>query len=369
MSVQDPAPPASETLDRQVFERIFLACCRVPAVLFAIGLAILTVLRCGWNRYEALDVHLDFAKQFPVPIRSYKATSVVGTALAFLLGIRKKEAWWYLHIAGTLLLACVAGMLIARLMKDSKQRRAAAILLMLSPAPIVLLQLVGHYDLFTLFGGILLGLAPSWPYALLSGLLVGFSHGEQGVVMAAATAAVGTGLRIDFKTRIAAFVAACGAARLFVWCWFAAYDWSVRDRAALLDYHLARSVLGFLRASTAALYTWYGPLWIVILAALWAQRHDRRSLLALVAGLIVIPGLATVVTLDGTRVFICCALPGLCWLLRELLTQRTRWSQTLPVYALTGIIVIAAPFLPAYMAWRWGRLLTPWAHVVPDGRQ
>jgi hypothetical protein len=248
-----------------------------------------------------------------------------------------------------------------RLLRGSEQRRALAILLCSSAAPVVLAQLIGHYDVFTLLGGILFGLSAGVPMAICSGVFTGFANAEQGVLMAVCAACVAWGLsRTTLYLRIALFALACVGARLIVWQWFAEYGWTSSNRTGLLSENLSRALIGFLRTGMTGVYTWHGPLWGLIALVLWSQRHTAKPFLGCALGLVLLPAAVTITTLDGTRVFVCCALPALCFLLREWLANPEELTPGVPPAAVAGILLIATPLLPAFITWTDGQMFAPW---------
>jgi hypothetical protein len=349
-------------------ERVVRWSCEVPAATFFLMLSMLTVLRCGWQKYEAIDPLLEFARSFPAPSNSYKANSVLGVALAALVGATKRTPWWRLHGLVTLALTAVTLYLVVKSLGDRASRRHMGILLFSSSAPVVALQLVGHYDVFTLFGATLLGLGTSVAGAAVGGLVVGASNGEQGLVMAACALLVAFALRLGQRRRLAAFAAACLLARVGVLYWLQAYGVSASGRGALLGENLRRALHGFLHDGTTAIYSWHGPLWVVVALAIWAHRSAPARMASLAAGLIAIPAAAAVTSLDGTRVFVCCVWPSLCLLTREWSAGEASWTRELPREKIAGFVLLAIPVLPAYLTWVDGRLLPPWDHFTPLGK-
>ena len=67
---------------------------------------------------------------------------------------------------------------------------------------------------------------------------------------------------------------------------------------------------GFLYAFPVSLYTWYGAMWLIVLFVIGSL--TGRSRWWVVASLLVLPGLFTVTTLDGTRVFVCVVAAARC---------------------------------------------------------
>lgn len=66
---------------------------------------------------------------------------------------------------------------------------------------------------------------------------------------------------------------------------------------------LSDSLRNNITMGTTGIFGWFGLAWIAVILCLWGIRQDRLGVGLVSIGLIGLPALVTITTLDGTRVF------------------------------------------------------------------
>jgi len=177
-----------------------------------------------------------------------------------------------------------------------------------APASSTLLIGIGKYDVFTVLGAFILVLSRSLPGSLAGSLIVTSGNPEQAMVAAVGLLAVSFAPQLrDFRSRA---VIALGTSVLG---WVAVQVWFAQNEMTTGRLHLIRVFLGeslgrFAGSPELSLWSWFGAGWIVVLVALVLVGRGSRWPLAL--GLIAIPGIASISTADGARVFAAVVLPS-----------------------------------------------------------
>ena len=340
---------------------------------FVVGLVVLTVARTGLGMGGSEGM-LRFARSFPEPVPSWRANSVVGPALAHVLGVADEQAWRVVHaLVIVAAVAVVAACLRSRL-PGAGDRRVVAVWLTFTTVPAAILQKVGSYDPYTVIGTALVVLPrrAQLPLAIVGGALVGATNAEQGMVALVGALVLASLLpmaeaerraqRIGLVTGMAAVV----VARIGVLAWFAASEVEVHSRGDVFSTYLDDSLGRAAGAGGTGVYGWLGASWLlvgfgVVLLAASVQRRARWWV-GLVAGVGLLPALATVTTFDGTRVFamvtFASVLVGTCWIVEH---AEGDWGVALR--RLTAAVVLVSPILPVVLSDPTGEafFVFPWA--------
>lgn len=271
-------------------------------------LLVLLVLKVGvaWETYNIETFFLPASQALPVPVDWYSA-SVGHLAIPRLLGINSLQAWVALYAFLVLgVLACAAF-----LGTRTRGVPPGAVLLFVMSTTGVATTLVtlGKYDALTLFGAILLGLGRSHATAFVGALVMALGNPEQAVVAALALLLVSLAVELRFwraRALIALITSTASWALVQVWM-LSSGVWG--NRLSLLSVWLQDSLDRVLRSPFNEIWSWFGMAWIVVFAVLIAV--GRRSRVMVFLGLVVVPGLVTVITADGARVFGLVSLPAL----------------------------------------------------------
>ncbi|MFM2438535.1 MAG: hypothetical protein RLZ55_1354, partial [Actinomycetota bacterium] len=228
------------------------------------------------------------------------------------------------------------------------------------------------YDIFLITGSALVALGRRWWLVVIGALIACSANPEQSIVAAACLLLVSMAPRFRAKRRDALIFGGIAIANwLAVSAWFALNDVD-GSRALLFPVWIAKSLQGFLEAFPLSPYSWFGALWLVVLFVV-GSLHGR-SRWWVVAGLFALPGLFTVLTLDGTRVFVCVVTAAALFVVHEQLhtIRHGEVAAVLPdpvrsgpdpgnIAAFAGIITVAVLLLPSVYYYGFnGYIGVPW---------
>ncbi len=339
----------------------------------------------------------------------YLLTDVSMTGLAAALGQTSPHEVARLHLV--VLVVCWAAVVaLARHRFGYGTARNLTVLLAAAPVVTVSMQWLGQPDPLTAMAGMAMVLVrPRWAVAVL-GVLVGLTHPEQGVFMAATAATVrcflpdGETTRPDAGTseaearpvhraavvlvELAVGVSAVAAGRLLTQIWFWVNDMVIATpRTAYLRYGAGSFWHHHSQAPGALLWSLWGPLWFVVagLAAVGISGRSTGSheagrpgndrhlplVLGVLALLAVIPML---ITLDETRVYAVITAPLLVGAglaithgpftgaLRERVVVRASVALLVVTAMLPGVMVTGTP------SWRQPLETPDMARFLVDGR-
>ncbi|MFN8052857.1 MAG: hypothetical protein U0Q22_15535 [Acidimicrobiales bacterium] len=288
---------------------------RLATWKFVALVTVVTVVRSGVGLKRGEDF-IDLARSFPRPNGGYWSWAVLSPGIAHLVHATTGHRWLLLHLGLVLATFALVGWLLSKRLDTGAKWRAASVWVAVSAMPPVSLQWLGHYDVWMYAGGALAALADRWALIAIGGALIGATNVEQGL-----PGLVGMGLVLVALDRpsparaavvrsgvaIASAVAAHVAIGLF---WWVRYRVTVPHRSGAFFENLHDSLVSNLGAGTTGVFAWYGLAWTVVLVALWRVHGDRRALWPALGGLLVVPAVLTLTTLDGTRVFAAIACPA-----------------------------------------------------------
>lgn len=284
---------------------------RLPAWLLLAWVAALVVLRGGasWGSYGEM---VTFARNFPHPGETFRSNAVLGPLLAWATGMDTRVRWLALHATSTVGWFVAAAWLLRRSVGDATRWRAAVVWLSFTAVPTSLLRHVGAYDVHTFWGALLVALGGSPWTVLAGGALMGATNAEQGVLALVCGALVSwalpdaEGRRPDLRSTVRRFMPALVglvAARVAVLAWFGQLGATVQGRSDAFGYLWRDSLSNAVSLGGTGAYSWLGAGWVLVLVALWLLRRQPVRWLAAAVGLVAVPATATIVTLDGSRVF------------------------------------------------------------------
>lgn len=303
----------------------------------------LLVLTLGGLRFGLKPVGPPFVASFVEAAQAFPAavnqnsTSLGIVLLMRGLGISGLVEWWF--VAG---LGCLASLLALALALRRMQSwwRVTLVVVVLSPAFGVLVGLVGHYDLFTVAGSVVVVTARRHAVAAVGGVIACLGNPEQMAIAALALAIVSvalSGLRLRAGLLAGVVLLWTLGLRLLHGADSARLDLLV-DRGMMLT-----SLRRWLADWPLATWAFLGPLWILL--ALCLTQRPWRARIAILAGCVVIPAVASILTLDGTRVFVATGIAALVGVVH--LTWRERWSTHLADPSVLGVAMLGLLFLPA----------------------
>lgn len=310
------------------------------------------------------------ARELPKPLNWFSSSwgpSVFGR----ITGLDASENTWNTGFLIATLAALAAGAFVI-LWRPTPRHRIALVVIACSPLPTVMLYGIGRYDLFLITGSALVALGWRWWLVVIGALIACSANPEQSIVAAACLLLVAGAPRFRAKRRDALIFGGIAVANwIAVTMWFAHYEVD-GSRALLFPVWVAKSVQGFLEAFPLSLYSWFGALWLMVLFVVGSL--TGRSRWFVIAGLFALPGLFTVTTLDGTRVFVCVATAAALFVVHEQLhtIEHGEVSRLLPspvrsgpdpgnLGAFGGAITVAVILLPAIYYYGYnGYIGVPW---------
>jgi hypothetical protein len=345
---------------------------------FVAVVATVAVARSGIRSWVEQPT-LDRVTAFPHPLPDWRANSPLGVALAAAVGADDVDGWVRLHGLAVVAAAVVVVLGVVAGFAPGAPRRVAAVWLAVGSVPVVLLQKIGSYDAFAVIGAVLVVLPRRRGLALAGGLVLGWTSPEQGVVGLVSAALVLVALGCEGGTPVAeaarrartlplagclaAGLAGVVAARVSVIAWFHAAGVAVPGRDDVLTDLAPESIRRAVGAGGAGVFTWLGLGWALVALVALAGRWRARPLLGLLAGLVVLPAAATILTLDGTRVFAMVSLPAVLVLLGWLAPRAAADAPDGAVGALvrraTLLALVLAPLVPALVLDTQGGLSFP----------
>ena len=336
---------------------------QVPLFLFALIFVLLSALKVGirwpqvvvWsNEYGLLP------ESSPEPL-SY-GFRLVGAVLQF------DSASHYLALSTVVSIAAVVATVTVIYLRlgSGLNGRIATLLLVSGPIVWTLASNVGPVDSLLILGSVLL----VGPRKLSPTVVVGvgfmiLANPEQAVV--ALSSLLVLSFNSDFvylraRAILALFLCGCAVLLLIVW--------SERINVGAAGGQSRLDLLPILAGQSLGRFFIYLPLqfWAGLgmagLLILWtvASKPGWRNRLCLVGGSILVPGLATALTLDQSRVFICtsaAAVVAIVLRYADALSDRLERMTTHPL----AMVALAALVLPAVHIDFAGQVVPPWLNI------
>ena len=256
-----------------------------------------------------------------------------------LLGGPNDLIWWAL---GALLWLGVFALPIMLLCRKGVTGRLVAIGVAASPAFAVTVSMIGHYDLWIISGSALVVLARRWWLALLGAVVAVLGNPEQAAPSALALLLVAGAWRhrrLAFRAVVYLGLAVGAITSVSVWARTA----GAPSRSGAFWELIPLSLESFIGVWPLAVYAWLGPLWIVVVAAIAAMSGWSRRLLATI-GVVAIPGVMSMTTLDGTRVFVAVGTGALVAMIALSLRGPWKgWNPPVSALAIAGGVMVLSP--------------------------
>lgn len=172
-----------------------------------------------------------------------------------------------------------------------------------SGIPLRLMEGAGHYDVLFLLGSISLAF-PRKSVWILAAVLAGLTNAEVAIV--AGVSVILTAMAFRDSSNVKKGMTLAGSGALVAFGVRLATDTSnveVGGRTAVFLEAIIPSLVGNLSWLPLLLATGYLGAWFVVSLIIIGMPRPRQ-LIFLISGLVIVPGLMTLVTLDGTRVFV-----------------------------------------------------------------
>jgi len=310
---------------------------RVHWLAFAVVVVAIGGLRFGPKPVGSgfIASFVESAEAFPAKVNQ-NSSSLGIVLLMRLFGIDRDLEWWLVAIVASGAGLLALGLALRRL---PTWWRAVLVVVVLSPAFGVAVGLIGHYDLFTIAGSVVAIVARRRLVAVLGVVIACLGNPEQMLIAIVALGIVSAGVR-QLRAR-------AGLIGILVVLWnigLRILHSADNARLSLLVDRgmLLTSLRRWLADWPLATWAFLGPLWIVLAICLIGR--SWRSRLAIIAGCVVVPAVASIATLDGTRVFVATGLAALVGVIT--VTWRERWSGQPADARLLGFAVLCLVFVP-----------------------
>ncbi len=231
-------------------------------------------------------------------------------------------------------------------------------LLLLSPIGTVLLGDIGFYDVWVIGGAIILVLGRSSPVRILGALILLGGNFELGCVALLAYTVWTLSLddRSRFRQTVIETVLASGVMYgILTFIYRNAPDPDSRGEW-LLD-QARGSIVSAISILPLLVFSFFGLLWLFVYRFVTSRNSIRSRVLAFL-GLVGIPALFTVLTLDGTRVFVSIAAPATI----AMIAHPGALKALGPIQMTRKNLLIAAALIPALQV-HMGEVINPYAEL------
>lgn len=336
------------------------ACRTLPYWVFAVLVVLVGIIRIGplGVGAEVLSWFRSSAASWPEPSH-YSSGSLGPTVLMWLGGSPSDTTWW---IGALVAWLATIGFLLVAVRRFELWGRLMVVAIAVSPAFSVSLTLIGHYDLFLIWGTLLVVLSRNRVLLAVGVLLAVLGNPQASLVAGIALSITAVGLgnrRLVFRGIALASVAVVAVIGIFLW--FLLAGSSVDRFSTVTQDALGLSTLrNFGGIWPLAIYAFFGPLWLVMLIA-WSSLRRVQLLLVLV-GTVGLPLVATLVTWDGTRVFVAVGLASLIAALEH--SWKMRWSHFPVSDTLLGGAVLILILSPSVIVDSGGLLRLPYGDLL-----
>ena len=108
-----------------------------------------------------------------------------------------------------------------------------------------------------------------------------------------------------WRRRAIAVIAVAALWSVLAHAWLASND--IPSRFEMLRTDLQYSVSANVSAGLTGIYAWWGPWWLLVI--LLALMSGKKGIFPFLIGAVALPGVLTIITVDGTRVFASIAAP------------------------------------------------------------
>lgn len=349
------------------FEGFGYKLARLPYPLFAVASISLSLFHTGWRlpwrpdaRFEAL------ASGWPTGI-SWDS-SPLWIMLPKIFGIVSDWRWdilWLTVAIGTFAVIAVQTRL---LFPDSTQRHFLLTVLA-SGIPIILVGRIGLYDVPFIFGIVLTVLLRSRAW-IFGPVIASGSNAELGLAAGVCALLVSFALPRD-SMRVRSVVVVSLSVLVTVSTHVALMLQGVpseESRLALLPKLALQSLAANVAWFPIVVATMYFGAWMVVASISLSHLQQRRVLL--VSGLIVLPLLATLLTLDGTRVAVCASSMAFLialrwWFATREVQQAFRRNPAVASISLTAlvILVLITPAVSLFVPAPMEAFYPPWQSI------
>lgn len=288
------------------FNRLLDRISQLPIAVLVVSMLFVQIIRTGIQRSDNIETYVVTAASFP-EIYSYWRTSLFFQWIPQVFPLSTSRSWLVAYVIMTIFTLAMLILGIVKTQLDPTTKKLFLAIAILGPFTTILFTEIGRYDVFVLLGSVIAGLSGSVVLRSLGILIMLFGNFEQAIVAVACLLLVIV-LSHNWKH----------SAKMIFSAVFLIFVNYLTLRAIYPDFSLLggdtrsawllREFRNALQAQTASLplllISFYGVAWIFVVQFLLSEPNRVRQLVRLFS-LVLIPGVATVMTFDGTRVFVC----------------------------------------------------------------
>ena len=279
---------------------------RRTAFIQILLLAVVLLIKNGFDieLRNIQDAYLPGSLTFPDPV-GYFSASFGQVIFVNALGLSTTALWVGAHILLTVFVLVVAAWFVIR--NGSVNRSYLLVVLASATSVSAVMLSIGKYDIFTFAGGVILVLARSNWLAGVGALVLASGNPEQAILASLSLLVLSQASSFrQFRARSIIALSVSILSWIVVQIWFISAGLDL-GRVSLIPDFLGESLSNILTAPLQEIWAWLGVGWFIVIPAIILIKGRER--LILIAGVIVIPALATIITADGARVFGAIVLP------------------------------------------------------------
>ena len=330
-------------------------------------ITIWVILRNGLRTSGPGELGLESLQLFP-KAKYYVSESFGPLIIGKIFQLNTWQRWSNFYLIITLLVIFFGIFLLI-----SKLHHVGLLLSMalsVSPIATTILAQIGHYDSFTIFGWLIYIIAfrSNKKFLRVAGLIIAISgNPTQTLISIICVLLLSKVYQRNTDQKIFAkdflFVIIFYG---FIQSWLTYYE--VSSRLLILPLYVVKSFTFLLQTFPNSISSLYGILWIYIFYCLLMINGKKRKI-QFVLATIIVPFLATLLAVDGTRVFACITFPIFLYLLQvdknwNLLLKINQNANTRKIFVLACIFYPVNFVLVGQIYQPYSDLVQPLAKVV-----
>lgn len=336
---------------------------RIGAIGFLSIALSLTILRSGLRFTSNLDT---FRETVPNFFNSfyYWRSSIVVPLFANVLDLETRTSWLIGYGVVTTLL--LVGPLFFYWISPNPQNLVVGISILISQIPVIALTEFGRFDVFVLFGSLIMGLSSKHLTFFVGAILVSISNYEHFIPIAISVLIILQVTDSQLRpSKVAAILFAVGVVvsiiHQVVFGQFLLFAFGADSRASWLVDNISKFTIANLVSLPLLIFSTYGSLWIVVIVGILIS-SDVKTKIFQISALFTIPFIFTLVTFDGTRVFVSLSSTSLIIFLRSFVAKCKPTKHDARSYAI--FLLALAAITPAMNVSVLGNTKQPYLDVV-----
>ena len=310
-----------------------------------LAFAVVAILRSGFNAFGALESHVAVGTAFP-NVEGYFRSSWLHFSVWRVLGISQN---WQAIVYGLVVTGSIFALawLFVASHRGDEDRLPTFVLLVMSPISVILLQHLGIYDSLMILGAIILVGSSSLMWMTAGATLLLGANFELGVValLSLIVLSITDDVKLDRHKLYVSGLMGLVVSLVALIGWFGNFLGG-DSRSSWLQQHLRGSLVNLAVSFPFMILSFYGVAWLLVGGFIF-RTSTKKDLAIKAIALVLLPGLAAALTLDGTRVFVCASAPALFAIglrskrsISEYLPARLGWRHLLIVSVLVPALMV-----------------------------